>query len=150
MNSYARQGYNVSIADPVALYINNWDTSTFKLDVSGSQTGSQLQAVPSSWYQVVRGDLSKQQGLRLRVSNMTGAKTSDGSRLLTVSDIYDTANSTNVLYGAQFTDYIHMGVAGVVTNGKEAPSVPCVGVHSDPQTAHTISKKHKRRWSKKL
>jgi hypothetical protein len=122
-NSLARKGYSISIADPVALYINKFDTSNFKLDVNGDQ--SELIDIPDGTFNFQRGDITKKQGLRLRIQIPDGVKNKDGVQL-TVGDIYDTANNVNIQYGAQFTDYITMGVAGVaITGGTKADAQFC-------------------------
>lgn len=128
INALARQGISLSIADPVALYINKFDTGSFKLDTSGAQDGDSdnFIPVPTSWFEFQRGDIKKKQGLRLRIQNNTGQKTNDGSRLLTVSDIYDKSKSVFINYGAQFADYVTMGVAGVAIEGdKPSPAASC-------------------------
>jgi hypothetical protein len=128
INALARQGNSISIADPVALYINKFDTGAFKLDASGGRDGDSdnFIPVPASWFEFQRGDIKKKQGLRLRIQNNTAQKTNDGSRLLTVSDIYDKSKSVYLNYGAQFADYIHMGVAGVAIPGDQpSPAVSC-------------------------
>jgi hypothetical protein len=128
INGLARQGNSVSIADPVALYINNFDTGAFKLDASGGRDGDSdnFIPVPASWFEFQRGDIKKKQGLRLRIQNNTAQKTNDGSRLLTVGDIYDKSKGVYVKYGAQFVDYITMGVAGVAIPGDQpSPAASC-------------------------
>jgi len=53
-------------------------------------------------------------------------KTNDGSRLLTVSDIYDKSKGVYVKYAAQFADYVTMGVAGVAIPGDQpSPAASC-------------------------
>lgn len=133
VNVNARNGRDVSIVDPVALYMNVFDTSNFQLEVSGTQSGAQtkMKPVPHSWYEFQRGDITLLQGLRLRIQNNSGAKTTEGSRLLTVSDIYDGKTSEYIQYGAQFTDYITMGVAGVVKPGQTAEAQPCIHLAAD-------------------
>jgi hypothetical protein len=96
--------------------------------------------VPESWFEFQRGDIKKKQGLRLRIQNNTAQKTNDRRRLLTVSDIYDKSKGVYINYGAQFADYITMGVAGVVIPGdKPSPAAPCpcppaaAAVHERPE-----------------
>lgn len=63
-------------------------------------------------------------GLRLQIKPPAGAK-ADNENLLTLSDIYDTVKSTYVKYAAQFTDYIRMGVSGVVLDSTAAAPQSC-------------------------
>ncbi|KAK5113897.1 hypothetical protein LTR85_010430 [Meristemomyces frigidus] len=128
VNAAARQGLDISIADPVALYMNTFETSSFQLDTSGTQSGdpTQMKQVPDSWYEFQRGDITKFQGLRLRIRNNSGTKAADGSRLLTVSDVYDSKSGNYIQYGAQFADYVTMGVAGVTKPGQVADAQPCI------------------------
>jgi hypothetical protein len=104
--------------------MNKFDTGAFKLDTSGGRDGDSdnFIPVPPSWFEFQRGDIKKKQGLRLRIQNNTALKTNDGSRLLTVSDIYDKSKDVYVNYGAQFADYITMGVAGVAIAGDQPSS----------------------------
>ena len=95
------------------------------LDPNGD--GESLQKVPPGTFTFQRGDISKQQGLRLRIRIPDGVTNTDG-RQLTVSDIYDTKQDKHIEYGSQFADYITMGVHGVaITGGKPAPTEFCVG-----------------------
>ena len=71
-------------------------------------------------------------GLRLQIKPPAGAKADNGN-LLTLSDIYDTVKSTYVQYAAQFTDYIRMGVSGVVLDGTAAAPQSC------PQAPSTVA-----------
>jgi hypothetical protein len=105
--------------------MHKFDSGKFRLDASGNRDGDSdnMIPVPESWFEFQRGDIKKSQGLRLRIQNNTGLKTNDGSRLLTVSDLFDKSKSVYVNYGAQFADYITMGVAGVVIPGGK-PSEP--------------------------
>jgi hypothetical protein len=108
--------------------MNKFDTGTFKLDTSGlrDKDPDNFIPVPPSWFEFQRGDIKKKQGLRLRIRNNTGLKTPDGKRHLNVGDIFDKKTSVYVKYGAQFTDYITMGVAGVaISDVKPADAVPC-------------------------
>ena len=103
--------------------MTNLDDGNLKLDRSGD-TGSPEQ-VPPGTFTFQRGDISKQQGLRLRVQIPDGVKTPDG-RQLTVSDLYDTKKQRHIDYGAQIADYITMGVHGVVIPGVQvAPREFC-------------------------
>ncbi|KKY35056.1 hypothetical protein UCDDA912_g05006 [Diaporthe ampelina] len=128
INNLARNGVSVSIANPVALYMNSFQTANFMLDADG--TGNNLQPVPDKTFTWVRGDVNKAMGLRLHIQIPEGVKgTGDNEgRQLTVSDLVDTSNGQNILYGAQFADYISMGVAGVgISGGTAAAAQYCPG-----------------------
>jgi len=134
INQAARKGNTLSIADPVALYMQSFDTSNLFLDTSGNRDGTAQDPIPSSWIELQRGsNLGKKvpMGLRLRIRNNTGAKTADGSRLLDVSDIWDDSTQNNIRYAAQFADHIKMGVAGVLGSKIAQPTIadalPCIG-----------------------
>ncbi|KAF9880613.1 hypothetical protein CkaCkLH20_01655 [Colletotrichum karsti] len=119
INGLVRGGNSVSIADPVAIYMVDFDSSSFMLDQDGS--GDNLIPVPDGTFTWQRGDINKKMGLRLHIQipeGQIGTGEKQG-RQLTVTDLVDTSNSQNVKYGAQFADYIHMGVNGVVI-----PNVP--------------------------
>lgn len=124
INQLALTGASVSIADPVGLYMHEFDTSNFKLDPTGD--GESLQDIPEGTFTFQRGDITKQQGLRLKIQVPPGIKNDEG-RQLTVSDIFDTKEEKHIAYGAQFADYITMGVHGVaITGGRPAPAEPCL------------------------
>ncbi|KAI6774352.1 hypothetical protein HG531_001201 [Fusarium graminearum] len=107
----------VSVMDPVALYIYDADFSSFLLDPTGKRRGNVREMIPVpegvfDW--CGRGDITKNMGLHLRVS-VKGMKTTDGSRELNVSDLFDQNNGGRyVHYGSQFADYIIMSVSGIV------------------------------------
>ena len=101
-----------------------FDTSNFKLDPTGD--GESLKDIPEGTFTFQRGDINKQQGLRLRIQIPSGV-TNDEGRQLTVSDIYDTKEEKHIAYGAQFADYITMSVHGVaITGGSPAPAEFCL------------------------
>jgi hypothetical protein len=129
INSLARSGNAVSIANPVGIYMVDFDSDSFMLDQDG--TGENLVAPPSGTFTWVRGDVTKNMGLRLHIQipdGCLGTGDNNKDRQMTVRDLVDTNNSQNVKYGAQFADYIHMGVNGVVITGvsaAEAQPCPC-------------------------
>ncbi|TFA99040.1 hypothetical protein CCMA1212_009082 [Trichoderma ghanense] len=142
INSLVVKGAKVSIADPVAIYMREFAASKFMLDVDG--TGENLQPVPAGTFTWVRGDIKKYMGLRLHIQVPDGVVGTDGNegRQLTVSDLVDTSNSQNVLYGAQFADYITMSVNGVVIPGGEpepAQECPCKCKTEANGDAETVS-----------
>ncbi|KAJ9662005.1 hypothetical protein H2201_006294 [Coniosporium apollinis] len=127
INQLARQGISISVADPVGLYIHKFDTGNFRLDPTGDGDQGSLQRLPHGTFVFQRGDISKEQGLRLRIQIPDGVKNAEG-RQLTVSDIYDTKTQRHIKYGAQFADYITMGVRAVaIPGGQPAPAEYCVG-----------------------
>ena len=112
--------------------MQKFDTGNLQLDVSGQQDGSSLQPVPAGWFQYTRGGANNDYHLRLTIANTTGAmSTGNPSRTLTVSDIYDTFNKTNIMYAAQFADYITMGVSvDLLPKTPVAAAQPCVGAQA--------------------
>ncbi|KAK7426016.1 hypothetical protein QQZ08_007464 [Neonectria magnoliae] len=128
INGLARGGNKISIADPVGIYMTQFDSSNFMLDADG--TGDNLQPVPDGTFTWVRGKIDKHMGLRLHIEvpqGVLGTGDSEGQQL-TVSDLVDTTNNQNVNYGAQFADYLHMVVNGVTISGgsaTEAQPCPC-------------------------
>ena len=126
INKLARGGKIVSIANPVAIYIQSVNFGTLKLDQEG--TADNMVPVPDgtfSW----RGDISNSKGLRLKIKipdGVVGTGPDNKGQQLTVSDIMDTGNGQYIQYGAQFADYISMGVNGVgITGGTPATALPC-------------------------
>ncbi|KAF7539838.1 hypothetical protein G7Z17_g12338 [Cylindrodendrum hubeiense] len=132
INALARKGSSVSIANPIALYIHHFSTSNFQLDVQG--TGEDMIDVPDGTFNWQRGDIDKNMGLRLQVKipdGIVGEGPDNKGRQLTVSDIVDNKTNNNILYGAQFADYITMTVKGVtIAGGKPADPLPCPGLQS--------------------
>ncbi|KAL6402246.1 hypothetical protein AUP68_14714 [Ilyonectria robusta] len=127
INALARKGASVSIANPVALYIHHFSTSNFQLDVEG--TGENMIDVPEGTFNWQRGDIDKNMGLRLQVKisdGVLGTGPDNKGRQLNVSDIVDSKTGTNIMYGAQFAEYITMTVKGVaIAGGKPADPLPC-------------------------
>ncbi|KAJ4112503.1 hypothetical protein NW768_011670 [Fusarium equiseti] len=117
----------ISVMDPVALYMYDADFSSFLLDPTGKRRGNTREMIPVpegvfDWCD--RGDISKNMGLHLRVC-VKGMKTTDGSRDLNVSDLFDQNNGGRyVHYGSQFADYIIMSVSGIVGPKPDLPDWP--------------------------
>ena len=113
----------MSLANPVALYIHSFNTANFQLDVEG--TGQNMVDVPAGTFRWQRGNIDKNMGLRLQVQIPDGVVGSgqNAGRQMTVSDIVDTSNGQNIMYGAQFADYIRMTVKGASIAGA-APASP--------------------------
>lgn len=107
--------------------MHSFDTGNFKLDIEG--TGENMVDVPKGTFNVQRGDLDKHFGLRLQIqipNGVVGTGPDNKGQQLTVSDIVDTSNNQNILYAAQFADYIQMTVKGVAIGGGEpADPLPC-------------------------
>jgi hypothetical protein len=81
--------------------------------------------MPSRWFKFQRGNISKQQGLRLKIEIPDGTE-NDEERQLTVSDICDTQKEMNIQYGSQFAEYILIGVKWVASSGgKPTPAEIC-------------------------
>ncbi|KAK3312167.1 hypothetical protein B0H66DRAFT_525165 [Apodospora peruviana] len=129
VNNLARQGASVSIANPVAIYIHSFNTATFQLDIEG--TGQNMVDVPDGTIRWQRGNITKNAGLRLQIEipdGIVGTGENNKGRQLTVSDIVDTKNGQNIMYGAQFADYITMTVKGVaISGGSPAEPMSCPG-----------------------
>jgi hypothetical protein len=88
-------------------------------------------SVPAGTFLWQRGNISKNMGLRLQIQipdGVVGKGSGNKGRQLTVSDIVDTSNNQNMLYGAQFADYITMTVKGVgIPGGRPADPLACPG-----------------------
>ena len=102
-----------------------FNTDSFRLDPSGDGDEGSLVDIPAETFVWQRGDISKEQGLRLRVQIPDGVRSADGQRQLTVSDMYDIKTKRHVRYGAQFADYITVGVHCVTVAGKTALAEFC-------------------------
>lgn len=80
-------------------------------DTSGGDTMS----VPEGTFSRVRGSISHEMGLRLYIripDGVVGTGDNEGGQLI-VSDLIDTSNKAVINYGAQFADYLHVGVHAV-------------------------------------
>ncbi|KAF8544174.1 hypothetical protein BDD12DRAFT_724447 [Trichophaea hybrida] len=138
INSISRAGNSISIADPVALYIQSFNTSTLLL-----QTG------PDTRIPLPQGTVTYPRGappmcLRIQIKIPDGVKGADGTQL-TLSDIFDTSTNENIQYGAQFADYITIGVSAVaIGNVKVASAQPCPCAPAPGQVAamEVEEKKH--------
>ena len=126
INDLAQGGNAIMVADPVALYIHDFKTSNFKLDINGSDDKSRgdLVPLPDSVFNWQRGDINARKGLRLQVIIPDSLKAQYGQGL-TVSNIWDTEFRRHIKYGSQFADYITMSVSAVVIPSKVADPLPC-------------------------
>ncbi|KAH7139610.1 hypothetical protein B0J13DRAFT_586228 [Dactylonectria estremocensis] len=116
VNGLARQGVSVALANPVAIYIKSFDVGSFNLDYSGA---GDLQPVPPGTFNFTRGDIEKRMALRLTVKVPDGTLGTGelAGKQLTVGDIWDTQTNRFIAYGAQFADYINMGVNAIGITG---------------------------------
>ena len=147
INSIARDNKAVSVADPVALYINDLNTASLKLDIFGTTT--HMAPIPKGTFQWQRGDISKNQGLRLKVKipdGVLGQGKNNKDQQLTVSDIYDTKTKHYIQYGAQLADYITMGISAVTIDSSNAEPQDCVfsanRAKGAPQLAKSVVQTH--------
>ncbi|KAJ5086935.1 hypothetical protein NUU61_008242 [Penicillium alfredii] len=130
INFFARKGASLTVADPVAIYIHDFDKSNFKFDINSTTDGQALNLQdieePDRVFQWQRGDITKNQGLRIKIEvpKDLKQKNKDGEPLL-VSNIYDTLNKKHIRYGAQFARYFTMSVSAVAIPGKTAEAQPC-------------------------
>lgn len=116
------------VANPVALYIHDFNTKNFQLDVGGTKDPANpdnLRDLPPSVFNWQRGDITKNEGLRLQVKipdDMTGIN----GQALNVSNIWDKVQKKHVKFGAQFADYITMAVSAVtIPMQAAADPIPC-------------------------
>ena len=127
INALARGGNSISVSNPVALYVHDFDTSSFQLDTAstiGTPTDDDLVENPSlvdptKVFVWQRGDISINQGLRLQVMIPSGVTGKNGQQL-TVSNIWDKNTHQHIRYGAQFADYVTMSVSAVTTKAQVA------------------------------
>ncbi|KAI9655094.1 MAG: hypothetical protein M1821_005577 [Bathelium mastoideum] len=129
VNSAARKGKSLCVADPVALYIEKIDLSNFMYDTvstDGEADQGDLIPIPNPQevFKITRGDLSKQQGLRFQVRVPDGTL-GKNHQLLNVSNIYDTQKGCHIRYGAQIADYVTMSVSVVTINAPVAAPTDC-------------------------
>ncbi|GIJ84913.1 hypothetical protein Asppvi_003764 [Aspergillus pseudoviridinutans] len=136
INSLARGKSVISIANPIGLYIHDFQESVFKLDYNGRDGDEQdLRDLPEGTITWSRGHKEKKQGLHIHIEVPRGI-VGNNNQELTVGDIWDTDRERYIQYGAQFADYIKMGVTGVVA--KETVTVdpePCIFASHAPAIA---------------
>lgn len=128
INAIARSGKTMCVADPIALYIHSFDTSSFVYDIkstSGKPKKEHLKEIEDKdkVFVVQRGDINKKFGLRIKVEVPAGVKGIDGQQL-NVSSIFDKNTMQHVRFGAQFA-YINIGVTVVIKDGKAADADAC-------------------------
>lgn len=120
MNTVVKDRKSISIADPLALYMKESDSSSFTLD------GKPINEIPGL-IQWTRGDIDKEMGLRFTISIPEDYE----PKGRTVSDILD-ENAPDeidgkVKFGAQFADHIEIRVGAVVIpNIEVATPKPCL------------------------
>ncbi|KAL8724855.1 MAG: hypothetical protein Q9166_007709 [cf. Caloplaca sp. 2 TL-2023] len=141
INGFARGNKAITVAEPVALYMTQFNTSSLKLDVYGTTTHMEL--IPKGTFQWQRGDISKSQGLRLKVKipdGILGQGSKNKDRQLTVSDIWDTKSKHYIRYGSQLADYITMGVSAVTINCPADEPKECIAQTSKKQHVPHLAK----------
>ena len=128
------------VADPVALYINNFDTSNFQLDRGGTKdpaNPADLVDLPASVFNWQRGDITKNQGLRLQVQ-IPDSITGKNDQTLNVSNIWDNSTKKHIKFGAQFADHITMSVSAVTVPMPTAVDpIPCYNPSASASTVTT-------------
>lgn len=118
-------GVNVTIADPIGLYIKSIDTSSLLL----AKSPTNMIPLPAG---VVTWPRSKPPlAVRLLITIPPGCLSDTGVQL-TVSDIYDTGTKRYIEFGAQFADYITISVSGVGVGGTTAAPLACPCVSQAP------------------
>ncbi|KZZ88757.1 hypothetical protein AAL_07958 [Moelleriella libera RCEF 2490] len=123
INTLARKGQKITLAEPVALYVSEFDTSSFRIDPNGT-TGQpdehDLLDIdnPSDIFQWTRGDIDTGHGLRLHIEMPEDMN-------LNVSNLYDINTQQHIRYGAQFADYITMTVGAVTASAEAAAPQRC-------------------------
>ncbi|KAJ6078670.1 hypothetical protein N7467_008423 [Penicillium canescens] len=139
INSLARDGASLTVAEPVALYIRDFDTRSFKFDMNGTNDGAptDLKDIenPDKVFQWQRGNIKARAGLRIKIEVPKGLKDNNKQPLL-VSHIYDTNKKLHIKYGAQFADYFTMGVSAMGIDGTTAQPQNCYDPSS--QTAGSV------------
>jgi len=117
VNSTCREKNALTIADPVALYINKFDLDSFTLKLSDTNFVPLSDPSLKGVVTFPRGDLPH--GLRMVIQIPPNIK-SDAGKPLTVSDIYD-SDENPIQFASQFALGVTMGVS-VVTLGDFAVS----------------------------
>jgi hypothetical protein len=133
VNGLARQGYSVTIKNPIGLYIHNIDLAGFK-----KPDGT---PVTPAYFKITRG--SPGQGLRA-IFEVPAGETS-GGHPFTVSDI--TIGGVKIAFGGQIAKRISIKLTGVaVEKGKiDNPMFSCTGAHllavaAAAGTAHDVGR----------
>ncbi|KAF2259588.1 hypothetical protein CC78DRAFT_524532 [Lojkania enalia] len=141
INTLARQGFHLSVADPVALYMHAADFSSFRLDPTGTRRGNldEMIPVPDGTFQFLRGDISKGWGLHLKVKIPASHSVAHNGRTLNCSDLFDLNNGGQyVRYGSQFADYVTMSVSGVVGTTVERAAAQDSLTYTEPFVAPPV------------
>lgn len=115
VNALARQGRTITLADPVGLYIDKLDDSSFTLPDGSPTTG---------WFRILRG--SPAHILRAEFGPPTGST-------LTVSDVK--IGGTSIKFGGQIAQHITMKIIGIasVATGINNSLIPCIGAGGVPE-----------------
>ncbi|RPA78852.1 hypothetical protein BJ508DRAFT_416328 [Ascobolus immersus RN42] len=122
INTVVLSGQSITIAEPVALYIYAVDTSNLELRY-GPDASQRASPLPDGIISCVRGDLNKNQGLRIHVEipDAVKEKYSSSGVDLTVSHIFDTKTNEYIMYGSQIADRITMSVSAVALPNPISP-----------------------------
>ncbi len=117
INSAVRNGSWVSLNDPIGLYINDIDTSSFQ-----KPDGSPIVDFKDKYWKVIRGSQENSTILRASVKVPEG-EMYDGKQML-LGDLL--VNGEPLQYGGQIADVITVGLyAVVIAGGPSTTALPC-------------------------
>lgn len=117
INSAVRNGNWVSLNDPIGLYINDIDTSSFQ-----KPDGSPITDFKDKYWKVIRGKQENATILRASVKVPEG-EIFDGKQML-LGDLL--VNGETLRYGGQIAEAITVGLYAVVIGGGPRPAArPC-------------------------
>ena len=117
INSAVSDGNWVSLNDPIGLYINDIDTSSFQ-----KPDGSPIADFKDRYWKVIRGSQENSTILRASVKVPEG-EMFDGKQMM-IGDLL--VNGETLQYGGQIADAITVGLYAVVIAGGPSPTaLPC-------------------------
>ena len=117
VNSAIRNGNWISLQDPVGLYINDIDTSSFQ-----KPDGSPITDFKNRYWNVIRG--SQENSTILRASVKVPEGEMFNGRQMLLGDLL--VNGETLQYGGQIVDAITVGLyALVIAGGPHATAIPC-------------------------
>jgi hypothetical protein len=117
INSAVRNGNWVSLNDPIGLYINDIDASSFQ-----KPDGSPIADFKDKYWKVIRGSRENSTILRASVKVPEG-EMFDGKQML-LGDLL--VNGETLQYGGQIADAIAVGLyAVVIAGGPSTTALPC-------------------------
>jgi hypothetical protein len=118
INRAVRNGNWVSLNDPIGLYINDIDTSSFQ-----KPDGSPITDFKDRYWKVIRGNQDDSTILRASVKVPEG-EMFDGKQML-LGDLL--VNGEPLQYGGQIADAITVGLyAVVIEGGPQTRALPCI------------------------